>query len=693
MRSRFTLPILAIVVCACRETVVEVGSPPRTAVAVVADTLHGQVVEDPYRWLEDGDSPETRAWIDAQNAYTDAVFTQLPDRGRLTALMTSLLKVDQTGTPTEQGGRYFFTRRRAQDDLNILYYREGYEGVDHVVVDPLGRGDDHTTSAWLYQVSDDGTLVVYAIQEGGADEASLHIRDIDSGTDLPDTFPTDRYSGVQLTPDKQGLYYGIVGRENPRIYYRALGTDVSRDTEVFGAGLGIADILYATLSDDGRWLLATVAHGASGWTELHLRDLAHDGGWVEVINDGRSMTYATFAGEKLVLGTNLEADDFRLMTAEPTRPHVDHWTEFLAEREDVVLVNHSTVGGYYFVSYLKDVQPQMAQYDTAGTLIRQIAFETLGSAFGPSGKWDTKEAFVTFTSFHVPTTTYRLDVDTGERGVWFRPEIPIEPDRVEVEQVWYASRDGTRVPMFVVHRRGLERDGDHPAWLTGYGGFMSGSTPYFSPDAAAWVDMGGVYAVANLRGGNEFGEEWHAADMLANKQNVFDDFIAAAEYLIAEGYTRRERLAIEGGSNGGLLVGAAMTQRPDLFAAVVCSYPLLDMLRYDRFLVAPFWVNEYGSAADPEQFEYLEGYSPYHHVVAGTSYPATLFITGDLDTRVDPLHARKMTARVQAANAGAAPILLRYHTKAGHSGGQPLSQRIEEAVDVLAFLRWRVEVR
>ncbi len=690
MRSRLVLPLFVVLLSACAEPVVEYGPPPPTAVAIVADTLHGQVVEDPYRWLEEQESPDTRAWIGAQNAYTDAVFAQLPDREQLTALMTSLMKIDQIDLPTEKGGRHFFSRRRAEDELRVLYYREGYAGADHVILDPHGMSDDHTTSVAFWDISDDGKLVVYAIREGGADQVSLHIRDIDAGADLPDIFPTNRYGAVQLTPDKRGLYCGILGRENPRTYYHVLGTDISQDREIFGAGYGMADQPVGTLSDDGRWMLMAVFHGSAGWSELYLKDLEADGAWVEMLNDGKSQTWGYFAGDKLLLTTNLDADNFRVMTADLARPQVAHWTEVLAEREDVVIGVASAVGGYYFVNYMKDVQPQLAQYDTAGNLVRQITFETLGSVSPPQGDWDKKEAFVTFTSYHVPFTTYRLDVDTDERTEWFRPEIPIATDRFQVEQVWYDSKDGTRVPMFVVHRRGLELNGDHPTLLTGYGGFGGASTPYFSPASAAWVELGGVYAEANLRGGGEFGEEWHQAGMLANKQNVFDDFIAAAEYLIVKGYTRPERLAISGGSNGGLLVGAAMTQRPVLFGAVVCSHPLLDMLRYDRFLVAPFWVSEYGSAADPEQFEYLKAYSPYHHVEAGTDYPATLFVTGDADTRVDPLHARKMTALVQAANAGEAPILLRYYTMTGHSGGQPLSEQIAEEVDVLAFLRWRV---
>jgi prolyl oligopeptidase len=690
LRLRLILPLFALV-CGCSEPDVHVGAPPHTPIALAPDTFHGQVVEDPYRWLEDQESPETRAWIDVQNAYADVVFAQLPGRERLAALMTSLMQIDEADIPTEKGGRYFFSMRRADDDLSVLYYRDGYAGTDHVIVDPHGMSEDHTTSVGFRDVSDNGKLVAYAIREGGADQVSLHIRDVDAGTDLPDVLPTRRYTPiVQLAPDNAGLFYSIYGNENPRLYYHAFGSDVSEDTELFGEDLEMADMPFGFLSHDGRWMLMIVRHGAGGWTQLHLKDLQADGNWVEVINDGKSHTWGRFAGNKLLLTTDLDADNYRVMTADLTRPHVEYWTEFLPEREDIVVESASAVGGYYFVSYMQDAQPRLAQYDTAGNHVRQIEFETLGSPYGPYGEWVQNEAFVTFTSFHVPATIYRLDVHSGERTLWFRPEIPIDIDGIEVEQVWYESKDGTPIPMFVGRRRDLELNGDNPTLLTGYGGFGIVRRPTFWPEQAAWLDMGGVVAVASLRGGGEFGEEWHEAGRLSNKQNVFDDFIAAAEYLTEQGYTRPDRLGITGSSNGGLLVGAAMTQRPDLFGAVVCQIPLLDMLRYDRFLVAPFWIAEYGSATDPGQFEYLRAYSPYHNVVAGISYPATLFRTGDLDTRVDPLHARKMTALVQAANAGENPILLRYRTEAGHSGGLPLSKQVEDAVDLVSFLRWRL---
>jgi prolyl oligopeptidase len=372
------------------------------------------------------------------------------------------------------------------------------------------------------------------------------------------------------------------------------------------------------------------------------------------------------------------------------RPGIANWREIIPEGEHV-MQSASPAGGTLWVNYLENVVGKIRIFDLEGNHLRDLEMPSLGTVAG-GGEWDSDEAFYVFTSFHMPTTTYRYTVSTGESEVWFRPDIPFDSEAYEVEQVWYESKDGTRVPMFLAHRKGLALNGDNPVLLTGYGGFNISMTPSFNPSMAVGLENGAVIALPNLRGGSEFGEEWHRAGMFGNKQNVFDDFIAAAEWLIANGYTKPERLAIYGGSNGGLLVGAALTQRPDLYKAVVCTYPLLDMIRYQQFLVARYWVPEYGSSENPEQFPYLLAYSPYQNVHPGTAYPATLFITGDGDTRVAPLHARKMAAAVQAANAGPNPILLRYDTEAGHSGGMPVSKQIEDSTDLLSFLFWQLGV-
>ena len=687
---RMTMLAGAVVLAGCAREDITVPLPPPTQTQDIVDTLHGVAVPDPYRWLEDQDAPETRAWIDEQNAYADALLDQLPGRGQLREMVTRVLKRDVIGLPTERGGRYFFSKRRADQELAVVHVRDGVDGEDEVLIDPHPMSEDHTTSVSLADISHDGSLVVYTVRDGGVDEVSIRVMDVATRADRPDVLPVARYGVVSLTPDMKGFFYERYGDVTPRVMYHALGTDPSDDRMLFGDGYERYHIPVTLLSDDGRWLVVHVIEGSSGPTEIHVKDLHTDEPWVTAIADGVSESWAEFAGDQLVITTNLDAPNKRVVLADPARPAVEHWREIVPERPNVVIQEARGRGGRLVVSYLEDVQPKVAIYDLEGQHVRDIGFDTIGSVGGGSGRWTSHEAFFTFQTFHVPSTIYRYDLDTGEQQVWARVEMPVEADTYDVEQVWYHSKDGTRVPMFVVHASDLVRDGSTPILLTGYGGFNLSQTPVFSSLATTWLESGGVYAVANMRGGGEFGETWHRGGMLKNKQNVFDDFIAAAEHLIAEGYTSSERLAIRGGSNGGLLVGAVSNQRPELFGAVVCTYPLLDMVRYHQFLVANFWVPEYGSSEDPAQFAYIHAYSPYHNVTDGERYPATLYISGDGDTRVAPLHARKMTALMQAKNRSANPILLRYHTQAGHSGGQPVSQQIDEMVDTVSFLLWQV---
>ena len=669
---------------------VAVPPPPPTEVREVVDTLHGVDVPDPYRWLEDQEAPETRAWIDAQNAYTDTVLDALPGRDRLRDLAAAVLEREAVGLPNERGGRYFYSRRGADQDLAVLYVREGLDGEERVLIDPHPMSPDHTTSVELRDISDDGGQVAYAVREGGVDEVSIRVRGVDTGDDLADVLPAARYGAVTLAPDGGGLYYERYGDVAPRVMYHAFGTPMADDVQLFGAGYERHQIPVTVVSDDGRWMVVHVIEGSSGPTEIHVKDLAHDTPFVTAIADGVSESWASFAGGEMVVVTNLDAPNKRVVLADPADPAADRWREVIAERDDVVIEGATALGGRLAVSYLEEVQPRVAIHELDGTHVRDIAFDTIGSVGGGAGRWTSDEAFFTFETFHVPRTIYRYDVATGEQAVWAEPDLPVDAPAYRVTQRWFASKDGTRVPMFVVHRPGVALDGGNPTLLTGYGGFNLSQTPRFSALATTWLRSGGVFALANMRGGSEFGEEWHQAGMLANKQNVFDDFIAAAEHLVEAGYTSPEHLAIRGGSNGGLLVGAVSNQRPDLFGAVVCTYPLLDMVRYHQFLVASFWVPEYGSSEDPEQFAYIHAYSPYHNVVDGGDYPATLYLSGDGDTRVAPLHARKMAALMQAKNGSDNPILLRYHTQAGHSGGQPVSQQIDEMVDTVSFLLWQV---
>ena len=676
--------------CAAEEPGIDVPPPPPTEVREVVDTLHGVEVPDPYRWLEDQEAPETRAWIDAQNAYTDTVLNALPGREELRTVAASVLERDAIGLPYERGGRYFYSKRRADQDLAVLYLRAGVDGEERVLIDPHPMSPDHTISVELRDISDDGTRMAYAVREGGVDEVSIRVREVDTGEDLADVLPPARYGQVTLAADGGGLYYERYGDVTPRVMFHAFGRPMADDVQLFGEGYERHQIPVTVLSDDGRWMAVHVIEGSSGPTEIHVKDLERDTPFVTAIADGVSESWADFAGGELFIVTNLDAPNKRVVLTDPADPAFERWREVVPERDDVVVEAAAALGGKLAVSYLQDVQPRVAIHDLDGTHVRDIAFDTLGSVGGGAGRWTSDEAFFTFQTFHVPSTIYRYDIATGEQSVWAAPELPVEAAAYEVDQRRFTSQDGTEVPMFVVHRPDVVLDGSNPTLLTGYGGFNNSMTPAFSALATTWLESGGVFALANMRGGGEFGEEWHRAGMLESKQNVFDDFIAAAEHLIAAGYTSSEHLAIRGGSNGGLLVGAVSNQRPDLFGAVVCTYPLLDMVRYHQFLVASFWVPEYGSSDDPEQFAYIHAYSPYHNVVDGGDYPATLYLSGDGDTRVAPLHARKMAALMQAKNGSDNPILLRYHTQAGHSGGQPVSQQIDEMVDTVSFLLWQV---
>jgi prolyl oligopeptidase len=666
--------------------------PPATRTDNVTEVIHGMTIVDPYRWLEDQQSPETRAWIDAQNAYTHSFLDTLRSREAISERLTELMKVDRIGTPFERGGRYFLQKRAADQDLFVLYVREGIDGEDRVLVDPHTLSADHTTSVGFLDVSLDGKLLAYYVREGGEDEVTVKLLDVDSRKLLDENLPKGNYFGFSIVPDRSGCYYSRhVNEIGSRVYYHAMGTDPAADKLVFGEGYGPDTGIGCGISDDGRWLGIAVFHGSAGQkTEAYCKDLAADGPIVTIVNDVDARFELDYAGGVAFINTNWNAPNGRILAVDPRNPARENWKEIVPERTDGVIEGFALAGGKLFVNYMENVSSKVRVFEPDGSYLRDISFETLGSVSGVSGRWASNDAFFSFTSFHVPTTIYRYDVATGARSVWARLSVPVDPGKIKVEQVWYRSKDGTRIPMFLVHGADLKLDGENPTRLTGYGGFNISLTPTFQASVIPWVEHGGIVAIPNLRGGGEFGEEWHRAGMLDRKQNVYDDFISAAEWLIAEKYTNRDKLAISGGSNGGLLVGAVETQRPDLFKAVVCSYPLLDMIRYHKFEMARFWVPEYGSSEDPEQLKWLLAYSPYHNVKEGVKYPATLFITGDADTRVAPLHARKMAALLQAKTAGEAPILLLYDTKAGHSGGRPVGKIIEDETDEMSFLFWQL---
>jgi prolyl oligopeptidase len=660
-------------------------APPATRTDNVTEVIHGVKISDPYRWLEDQNSPETRAWIEKQNAYTRSVLDRIPEREAIRKRLNELMRFDDTRTPVVAGGRYFFLRRAADADQATLYVREG--GKDRVLVAPK----DSNTAIELEDVTPDGKVVAYGERHGGQDEVAITLLDVDSGKELPDKLPRGRYS-VALRPDHKGFFYDH-HTDLDRIFYHPMGGDQVKDRQIFGDGYGAEYAMDASVSEDGRYLVIHVVHGsAADQTEIHVQNLEEGGPIQPVVKGIPARFFGGAEGDTLFVQTNWKAPNGRMLAIDLRRPAQEQWREIVPEGPDAI-EHFSLAAGRVFVGYVHDVSTLIRVFDPDGKPLGEVPLPSIGSAGGMSGRWSGKEAFFRFESFHTPPSVWRYDPAAGTITPWARPEVPLDASRLEVKQVWYASKDGTRIPMFLMYRKGLALDGRNPVYLTGYGGFTISMTPSYSAPAALWAERGGVLAVPSLRGGGEFGEKWHLAGMRANKQNVFDDFIAAAEWLIRNRFTSPAELAIGGGSNGGLLVGAAMTQRPDLFRAVACTYPLLDMLRYDRFLVAKWWVPEYGSASDPEQFKWLYAYSPYQHVKAGVKYPAVLFVTGDSDTRVAPLHARKMTALVQASTASGLPVLLRYDTHAGHSRGQALGAQIDERADILSFLWWQLAGR
>jgi prolyl oligopeptidase len=658
----------------------------------VKDTYGTTVVPDPYRWLEDQNGPETRAWIEAEQKCTEAALSGLAGRAEISKRLAALLHTDTFQLPRERGGRYFFLKRGADEDLSKLYMRRGTNGPEELLVDPLPWSKDHSASVVLEAVSRDGRFVFFGRREGGQDEVTVHVLDVEAKKELPDVLPSGDYFSMELLPNNKDLYYSKATPDGPRVFHHVMGTEASGDKVVFGEGLGKNMILAANASDDGRYLAYSVVYGTgSEKSEIYLQDLKEKVPAISVVSGIKSVFFPRLGGDRLYILTNWNAPQWRVFSAKQESPQREHWTEVIPEGKTRI-DDIRSVGRKLIARYTSNASSELKVFDATGKASQDISLPGLGSVSGSSGRWDSPEYFFSFHSFNVPDTILRYDVTSGTTSVWAQTKVPIDASAFEVEQVWYASKDKTRVPMFLFHRKGLKKDGSNPVLLTGYGGFDVSETPNYSALYVIWAEHGGIVAKANLRGGGEFGEEWHRAGMLDKKQNVFDDFESAAEYLIANKYTGPAKLAISGTSNGGLLVGAALTQRPDLFRAVVCGYPLLDMLRYQKFLDGPYWVPEYGSADNPAQFPYLYAYSPYQNVKKGTKYPATLFISGDGDTRVAPLHARKMTAELQAANASSHPILLLYDTKSGHSGGRPVNKIIEENTDVLSFLFWQLGV-
>ena len=668
------------------------AQPPASRSAVVSENFHGVVVNDPYRWLEDQESPDTRAWVEAQMAYTQSVLKTAPLRAKLETRLKELVDSEVMSAPVVRGGRYFFTRRLPGQKQPIWYWREGAKGQDHVLLDANALGGDSTQSYALQDIAEDGKSIAYGLRQGGEDEVAIGFREVASGKDFGDLLPRARYLGLAIKADRSALYYGKFTPQGPRVYWHQMGAPLEQDQLVFGEGYGPTNIIGVGDTPDGKWLLLVVSFGSAGdHNEVWVKDLASDAPIRPLIKDVKGRFQVQYADGLLYANTDLDAPNGRIIRIDPQHPEQANWKEIIPQGKWPIQ-SFTLAGKQIVVLTLENVIGKVRLYTPEGKLAREVPPPALGNITAPTGTWDRDEAYYSFTTFGQPMTVYRYDIATGKQDVWFQSKAPVKPSAFEVKQVIYTSKDGTKVPMFLGYKKGLKLDGTNPTMLTGYGGFNLASLPGFSATSTVWMELGGVWALANLRGGNEFGEEWHKAGMLDKKQNVFDDFIAAGEYLIAQKYTSKAKLAISGGSNGGLLVGAVMTQRPDLFGAVVCSVPLLDMLRYQRFLVARFWVPEYGSAENKDQFPFIYKYSPYHHVERNTNYPPVMFVSGDSDTRVAPLHARKMAALMQ--NSGNKnPVLLRYDTKAGHSAGLPVDKQIEASLDTLSFLTMQLGIK
>ena len=674
--------------------------PPKAEVRPLEETYFGTKVVDSYRWLEDSTSPETRKWVAEEMAYTRALLDPLPGRDALHKRLSELLHIGDIGVPRIGGKYYFYTRRDGLQNQPVLYVREGIDGKDRVLVDVNLLAADGTVALDWFEAAVHGKYVAYGTSSSGSEMSTLHIIETKTGNLLPDTIGQTRAASIAWMPNNSGFYYtrypkkGDVpeGQEqyNRRVFFHELGSDPEGDQKIFGEGRDAEDWPEVRLDNDGRMLLITVSQG---WTktELFLMDLKK-GTPPTRITTGKNFLYsASVYNGRLYIVTNEDAPRFRMFVTEAGNYERDDWEEIIPQTGGV-LKDAELWGGKIFAQYEQNASSELKVFDLEGKNVRNLALPAIGTIFGSGGKWDHDDIFYGFESFTVAPSIYRYDVEHGSTSLWAKVDAPgIDPSAYEVEQEWYRSKDGTRVPMFLVHKKGLKKDGLNPTLLTGYGGFDISLTPSFSSDIYLWLEHGGVYAVANLRGGAEFGEDWHRAGMLDKKQNVFDDMIAAAEFLISEKYTDANHLAIEGGSNGGLLMGAMITQRPELFRAVVCEVPLLDMLRYQNFQIARLWISEYGSAENAEQFKWLYAYSPYHHVRAGVEYPAVLFTTADSDSRVDPMHAFKMTAAMQSISKR--PVLLRVESKGGHGVGTPVGKRIEELTDVYGFLWWQLEVR
>jgi prolyl oligopeptidase len=668
---------------------------PETRTGDTTDDFFGTTVADPYRWLEDLDGEETAAWVAAQNSLSAPYLEATSVRDEIEQRLTELWNHERFSQPAKEGSLYFFMRNDGLQNQDVLYVANSLDAEPRVLLDPNTFREDGTVSLAGLEIGPEAKFVAYAKSDGGSDWRSWHVRSIADGSDLDDTLVGTKFSGVSWTKDGKAFYYSRYpekdgeydDQQSVSVYRHALGTEQSADQQVYSIPEHPRRNPYATVSEDGRYLVLSVQEGYLT-NAVYYQELGKPGAPVVELLDDWDARYDFLGnqGATFFFKTNLEAPKERVLAIDLARPERGNWREIIPQSENT-LESVSLVGGRLVASYLEDVKPVVQVFGLDGALQRTVELPGMGSVGGFGGHEDDPETFYTFTSFATPPTIYRYDVTTGESSLFRKPDVDIDEDAYDISQVFYQSKDGTRVPMFLFHQKGLELDGNNPTLLYGYGGFNISLTPGFSVARMVWVERGGVLAVPNLRGGGEYGKDWHLAGTKLQKQNVFDDFIAAAEYLIAEGYTSTPHLAIQGGSNGGLLVGAALTQRPDLFGAALPAVGVLDMLRYHLASAnARNWSTDYGLSENQDEFEAQLAYSPYHNIRPGACYPPTLVTTADHDDRVVPWHSFKFAARLQAAQGCNHPILTRIETRAGHGAGTPTKMRIENIADEWAFV-------
>ncbi len=707
-------PILAaLVVSACgpADTAnVTAGLPldyPESRTVDQVDSYHGTAVADPYRWLEDDvrESEAVRDWVDAQNEVTFAYLETIDERDAIRTRMTRLWDFERYGMPVKEGGRYFFRYNDGLQSQSVVLTQKDLEDDATLLLDPNTWSDDGTVALASYFPSPDGRHVAYLVQDGGSDWRVARVVEVETGTELEDRLEWLKFTSLTWAADGSGFYYSRYPETdeegkfqslnlNQTVHFHTLGTPQADDELVYASPDNPEWGHFTQVTDDGAHLVITIWKGTDDRYQILHRDLTKPDDELEFLIEGFDNDYSLVGnvGSALYFRTNRDAPRNRLIAIDVNEPDPANWREIIPEAEDV-LDGVSLVGGKIIADYMQDAQTVVKVFDLDGEFEEMVDLPGVGTASGFGGKLDDPETFFSYQSFDTPATINRLDLETGETTVFKKPDVDFDPDDYVVKQVFYRSKDGTRVPMFIAHLADLQIDGKTPTMLYGYGGFNVSLTPTFSVTRLAWMEMGGVYAVANIRGGGEYGKKWHKAGTGLEKQNVFDDFIAAAEYLIETGYTEPSRLAILGGSNGGLLVGAVTNQRPDLLGAAIPAVGVMDMLRFHKFTAGRFWVDDYGSADDPEMFDALYAYSPYHNVIEGIEYPAVLVTTADTDDRVVPGHSFKYAAALQQAQAGGAPVLIRVQTRAGHGSGKPTEMIIEEYADQWAFLVENLRMR